>query len=410
MEEFFQGWISKIKHFDDTKEKNNGGRMKIKKVEAVLLKIKHNREGFPGDFPIIADNLLVRIQTDAGITGIGSAHIVPAYGETADEALLMVKNQYTPLLLEADPLDIELVMRKLDGSLDGSFFFFVAHLPSQAAVDIALHDIKGKALGVPVYQLLGGKVRDKVKLLAPQIQRSSAQAQAVEAVQWIEKGFSSIKVKVGGNNIEEDIERVKEVRQAVGNSIEIRVDANEYYDSLSAIKLINKLEPYSPEWIEDPVPSMSFSWDLEGFARVHRKVNVPIMAGQLGTATEMLKVIQKEAVDCVKMKLVRGGGFLKAKKCLAIAEAAGMPLVTGNGADNHINFAAEMALNISSPHLHRACESAGIWTTPEKYRLVKEPLRAKDGYGYVSDKPGLGVELIDVDSLEELQNIISPDR
>ena len=150
---------------------------------------------------------------------------------------------------------------------------------------------------------------------------------------------------------------------------------------------------------------MSSSWDLEGLARVHRKVNVPIMAGQLGTATDMLKVIQKEAVDCLKMKLVGGGGFLKSKKCVAIAEAAGMPLVTGNGADNHINFAAEMALNVSSPHLHRACESAGIWTTPEKYSLVKEPLRAKNGYGYVSDKPGLGVELIDVDSLEELPNM-----
>jgi L-alanine-DL-glutamate epimerase-like enolase superfamily enzyme len=381
--------------------------MKIKKVEAVLLRIKHDRESLPGDFPIVADNLLVRIHTDAGIAGIGSAHIVPAYGETASEALLMVKSQYTALLLDSDPLDIELIMKKLDRSLEGSFFFYVAHLPSQAAIDIALHDIKGKALGVPVYQLLGGKVKDKVKLLAPQIQRAGAQAQAGEAKQWIDKGFNSIKVKVGGSNIEEDVERLRVVRQAVGDSVEIRVDANEYYDSLSAIKLINKIEPYSPEWVEDPVPSMSMSWDLEGFARVHRKVNVPIMAGQLGTATDMLRVINKDAVDCLKMKLVRGGGFLKSKKCIAIAEAAGMPLVTGNGADNHINFAAEMALNISSPHLYRACESAGIWTTPQKCQLVKEPLRAEGGYGYVSDKPGLGVELIDVETLEELANMIS---
>jgi L-Ala-D/L-Glu epimerase / N-acetyl-D-glutamate racemase len=380
--------------------------MKITKVEAVLLSIKHNRESFPGDFPIIADNLLVRIQTDAGIMGIGSAHIVPAYGETAPEALLMVKTHYTPLLLEADPFDIELIMQKLDSSA----CFFVAHLPSQAAVDIALHDIKGKALGVPVYQLLGGKVREKIKLLAPQIQRASAQAQAAEAVKWIEKGFTSIKLKVGGSNIEEDVERVREVRRAVGDSIEIRIDANEYYDTLSAIRLINKLEPYNPEWVEDPVASMRCSWDLEGLARVHRKVNVPIMAGQLGTATDMLKIINKEAVDCLKMKLMRGGGFLKAKKCIAIAEAAGMSLVTGNGADNHINFAAEMAINASSPHLRRACESAGIWTTPDKYLLVKEPLAAKDGYGYISDKPGLGVELIDVDNLEELPNIMSTYR
>jgi len=363
----------------------------IDKVEAVRLEVPR-RGGLPP-----AMNLLVRIHTNTGVTGIGSSHIVPVFGETAGEALLMVQQHYTPLLLKEDPRDIERLMAKLDQ------FFYVAHLPSQAAIDLALHDIKGKLLGMPVYQLLGGLVKDKVKLLAPQIQRANPLEQAREAAKWIEKGFSAVKVKVGGADIEKDVERVKEVRKAIGASIEMRVDANQYYDVVTAIRLINKLEQYDPVWIEDPVPSMSRSWDIEGLARVHRMVKVPLMAGQLGTATDMLKIIRSEAVDCLKMKVMRGGGLLKAKKAIAVAEAANVALVTGNGSDNDINLAAEIAVNASSPHVTYACESTGAWSTyAEEFRLVKEPLVVKNGYAEVSNKPGLGVDLIDVDDLNEL--------
>ncbi len=366
--------------------------IRINKVEAVLLNIP--RRSDTGHTTNL--NLLIRIHTNTGITGVGSAHMNANFGETGPEGLLMVKEHYTPLLLNENPMNIELIMGKLDR------FFYVAHVTTQAAVDIALHDIKGKALGVPVHQLLGGPVRSKVQLLAPQIQRGTPKEQSEDALRWVKEGFTAIKLKVGGSDTEEDVARVKEVRRTVGESIEIRIDANQYYDPLEAIKLINKLEPFDLAWVEDPVRSMRFSWDLEGLAHVHRKVNVPIEAGQLGTATDMLKVIRMQAVDCLKMKLVRGGGLLKSKKCIAIAEAANMSLVTGNGGDNDINFAAEVHLTASSPHLTRACESTGSWTMPEEFRLVKDPLMVKDGYVNVPDKPGLGVELIDVDRLEEL--------
>ena len=133
--------------------------LSITKVEAVTLNIPRRDGRAPGE------NLLVRIHTSEGIMGIGSVYLVPVFGETAASALVMVKNHYTSLLLQQNPLNIESLLARLDNFIPG-------HMPSKAAIDIALHDIKGKVLDAPVYQLLGGLARDKVQLLAPQIQRA----------------------------------------------------------------------------------------------------------------------------------------------------------------------------------------------------------------------------------------------
>jgi muconate cycloisomerase len=104
------------------------------------------------------------------------------------------------------------------------------------------------------------------------------------------------------------------------------------------------------------------------------------------------------AADCFKIKVVRGGGLLKLKKSLAIAEAANMSVVSGSGGDNDINFAAEVAINGSTRHMSHACESTGAWFIyPEESRLVREPIMVKEGHAYLRDKPGLGVELIESD-------------
>jgi L-alanine-DL-glutamate epimerase-like enolase superfamily enzyme len=190
------------------------------------------------------------------------------------------------------------------------------------------------------------------------------------------------------------------VRQAVGPSIEIRIDANEFYDPVSAINLIRKLEPYDLAWVEDPLPG----WNFEGFATVRSKISVPLEYGQLGTNVEMLRLIRMEGADCFKMKVVRGGGLLKCKKAAALAETASKFMVSGSGSDTDINFAAEVAFNASTLHMKKALESTGAWFIyPPESRLVKDPLTIRDGYAYPSDKPGLGVELIDADDLEQLE-------
>jgi L-Ala-D/L-Glu epimerase len=353
----------------------------IDNIQAVLLLIPRKR-GMS-----LSENLVVQIRSSDGVLGVGACQYEPRFGETGAEAALLVNEHYAPLLINEDPLSIESAMAKLDD-------FIPEHLPSKAAVDIALHDLKGKTLGVPVYHLLGGLARQKVQLLAPQISRVSPKEQAKEAAQWVEKGFKALKLRAGGSNVEEDIERVKEVRQAVGGSVEIRIDANEYYEPVSAVNLTKRLEPYDLAWVEDPIPA----WDLEGFAHIRHKANVPIEFGQLGTTMEMLRLIRMEAADCFKMKVTRGGGLMKAKKAIAIAQTSNRFLVSGSGSDNDINFAAEVAFNASSLHASRACESTGAWSNyPEEARIVKEPLVVKDGYAYPSPKPGLGVELITSD-------------
>jgi len=233
-----------------------------------------------------------------------------------------------------------------------------------------------------------------VQLLAPQVSRGEPIEQAKESARLVGEGFKALKLRIGGADVEKDIQRVKEVRQAVGSSVEIRIDANEYHTPASAVGLISRLEPFDLAWVEDPIPG----GDIEGFAYLRSKIRVPLEAGQLGSPFDLLRYIRMGAADCFKIKVVRGGGLLKLKKSLAIAEAANMSVVSGSGGDNDINFAAEVALNGSTRHMRHACESTGAWFIyPEEARLVKDPIMVKEGYALLSEKPGLGVELIESD-------------
>ena len=358
----------------------------IANVEAVLLNVPRNAGFSP------AQVLLVQIHASDGTRGIGSCQYEFRYGETASEAIGLVRHYYSPLLLEENPLEIEKILTKLDDFIPG-------HLASKATIDMALHDLKGKLLNVPVYELLGGLARAKVQLLAPQIPRSDAKTQASKAAKVVAEGYRALKLRVGGSDVTEDVNRVREVRSAVGPSVEIRIDANEYYEPMSAVALIKKLEPYDLAWVEDPLAGDNF----EGFATLRSKISVPLEYGQLGTPLEMLRLINMEAADGFKMKVVRGGGLMKCKKAAAIAETASKFMVSGSGSDTDVNFAAEVALNASTRHMSKALESTGAWFIyPPESRLVKDPLPIKDGYAYPSNKPGLGVELI-TDSLAELE-------
>lgn len=353
----------------------------VDKIEVVLLNIPRKRGMTP------AENILVRIHSNDGVSGLGACQFESRYGETGSEARHVIESHYTRLLLKENPLNIESVLAKLDA-------FMPEHLASKAAIDIALHDLKGKMLNVPVYELLGGRAREKVQLLAPQVSRGEPIEQAKEAARLVGEGFKALKLRVGGADIEKDIQRVKEVRQAVGSAIEIRIDANEYHAPASAVGLISRLEPFDLAWVEDPIPGS----DIEGFAYLRSKIRVPLEAGQLGSPFDVLRYIRMGAADCFKIKVVRGGGLLKLKKSLAIAEAANMSVVSGSGGDNDINFAAEVAINASTRHMTHACESTGAWFIyPEESRLVREPIVVKEGFAYLSEKPGLGIELIESD-------------
>ena len=143
----------------------------IDNVEVVLLNVPRKRGMAP------AENLLVRIHSSDGASGIGACQYESRYGETGAEAALVIERHFTPLLLKENPLNIESIMAKLDELMP-------EHLASKAAVDVGLHDLKGKILNVPVFELLGGRARDKVQLLAPQVSRGEPVEQAKEASAW----------------------------------------------------------------------------------------------------------------------------------------------------------------------------------------------------------------------------------
>src|SRR5215471_3436331 len=269
----------------------------IDDVEVVLLNVPRKRDMAP------AENLLVRIRSSDGASGVGACQYESRYGETSVEAVLVIQRHYAPLLIKENPLNVEIIMAKLDA-------FIPEHLASKAAIDIALHDLKGKILNVPVFELLGGRARDKVQLLAPQVSRGEPLEQAKEAARLVGEGFKALKLRVGGADAEKDIQRVKEARQAVGSSVEIRIDANEYHTPASAVGLISRLEPFDLAWVEDPIPG----GDIEGLAYLRSKIRVPLHSRGSSRlfqnqSRSRRRIAQVEEIPCHRRSREHVGGF-----------------------------------------------------------------------------------------------------
>jgi len=318
---------------------------------------------------------------------VGDVDPDPGYSEESfAETLTAVRDRLAPGLLGTDPMNVVAALEQMDRSVPG-------HLDAKAAVEMALFDLKGKALGVPIHSLLGGKLREEISLNG-WIGILPPDEAAREALDWLELGFGSAKVKVG-SGIEQDRDRVKAVREAVGEKMALRVDANEAYTVDDAICLGRALYPFDVSLFEQPVSRH----DLAGLARVRKAIEIPVMADEaiLGPET-LIEVIKREAADIVKVKVMRHGGILRTAHMIKIAEAAGLKCVIGHGFGLAINTLAEIHVAASCRNVMDGCEFVG----PLKIRkdVVKEPLSMEGGKIKVPEQSGLGAE-IDEEKLEE---------
>ena len=357
--------------------------MKITDVKTTCFQIPNKR-------PILTSfgegkerqSLLVQVETDEGITGICTQPLLFLRTET------IIQNEIKPLVLGQDPFDVERMvanfLRRHPAlwSLEGSVF-------PMGAVEIACWDIIGKSLNVPLYKLLGGKYRDKVPITAFMgIKPPDELAEDVSKA--VEQGFTTIKLKVG-RNLLEDVEIVKAVREAVGDEVEIRVDANQAWSLSVAERQINKIAEYDPQYFEQPIPR----WDFEGLAHLRKKTNAPIAICEgLVTIYRAAEIIKKEAVDFISSDPLRMGGLSQAKKLCGMAEAAGIPIVL-HIATGSLEAAAWLHLAVSTPIVRYAndivvTDGVGLAFTDD---IVTEPIVCERGYMNAPGKPGLGIEL-----------------
>ncbi len=334
----------------------------------------------------MARRVIIKLYTDQGIVGLGEASTLKANrtGESAQVIVVALTNHLGPLLIGENPLEIQKCMQKLRlASMDKYGFLY-----SKTAIDMALHDIAGKALNVPVAQLLGGVVRTSigvsrsVPLAAPKVV-----AQAAEKL--VKAGYKLITIKAGLNPAE-DLAAVAAVRKAVGDDFPIEVDANQGYRADVACQVLAKMEDrYGIENIEQPCPW----WDITGMAQVARTLKCTVTADEsVLNPAEAMNFVRHQAADAFTIKLAKCGGLLQAKRIVAIAEAAGLSCNMGSEHPAGVGTAAIAHFWASTPEIS---DSIGYGSPHERFQgdIVKEPIKFKDGVVHLPKGPGLGVEL-----------------
>ena len=358
--------------------------MKIEYAEVVLTKVptkRAHRMSFATTH--FQNGVHLWLYTDEGVVGLGETAHMAGYsdkGETQGSVALQLRERLIPAILGKDPMQIEARQTDLDKSIPWN-------PRAKSVINLALFDIVGKVLQTPVYNLLGGLYREWIPL-SISLPITEPKAAVQEACEMIERGIRILKLKVGHPDPNEDIERFRQVRAAVGNNIILRADANQAWDPPTAIRVTRALEAYDLEFMEQPVKA----WDLDGLAEVKRSTNTYIMADESANSPkDVLDLAIKRAVDLISIYIVNSGGLSNAKKMAHVAEPAGIGCYLGGALDGAISGRAGLHFAASTPNLSWGCEMGGIFLLEED--LGTEPITYHDGKLQAPHIQGLGVDL-----------------
>jgi L-alanine-DL-glutamate epimerase-like enolase superfamily enzyme len=354
----------------------------IERVEIFGVAVPLVAGGFKNAYltKTVQKSVIVRITAAGGAVGLGNIDPSPGYStETVEESLGALRDKLSPCVIGLDASNIHLLNWRLDATLRG-------FLDAKAAIEMACVDLTARALGIPVYTYLGGAAKERLAFNA-WIGIVPPDEAAAEAAKWVGRGFRSAKIKVGGG-IEADCDRVKAVREAVGEAVALRIDANAGYDADTAIRLARRMEPFSLQLMEQPVAAD----DIAGMARVRREAGIPIMADEsIVDHASLIAVIKAEAADIVKLKVMKQGGFHRARAMLATAEAAGVRCVVGHGFGLGVNTMAEIMFAATSTNVIDGLECVGPLKSADDITTSKLDLSA--GTLALPPGPGLGVAL-----------------
>ncbi|HEX2036873.1 MAG TPA: enolase C-terminal domain-like protein [Chloroflexota bacterium] len=360
--------------------------MKISQVETIPVKVpidqRRATRGARGAH-LESPFLLVKLHTDEGIVGLGEVSCTARWsGEDQVTAAHLIHTYLAPLVVGQDPTAIERLTARLHQGVANHPF-------TKAALEMACWDILGKVAGLPVYRLLGGAVREfvptkySVSGLAP--------AAAAELAAWAAGlGFRTMKVKVG-TDPQEDVARVRAVREAVGAAVHLGVDANGGWSPRVAIHTIRRLAEFDIEFAEQPVAPLDVAW----MADVRRNVHVPVMADEsVYTLQDAMALVRAEAADVLSVYIGKGGGIGPARKVAAVAEAAGLTCTVGSNLELGVASAAMIHLAIATPGIGAEAFPCDILSQFfYEGEILAEPLPIKPGQARPFERPGLGVEL-----------------
>ena len=329
--------------------------------------------------------VLVRVETDAGVVGWGESQVdVGFFGHTLEDVVAAVNDYLGPQLVGRDPFDRAHLMALID---------FRGHSTARAGIDLALHDLMGRALGTSVANLLGGRHDERIGV-SVEIAGGAPQAMAAECARLVELGVREFKAKIGWDP-DADADRLRAIRDAVGPDVRLRADANQGYTPKEAIRLCRLVErdDLGLGLLEQPVAAH----DLEGMALVRASVETPICADEACySPTDALRIVRANAADVLNVKIGKAGGLLQAAKILAIGEAAGLRCVLGTAFGTGLEIAAKLHLASAHPAVTDAVEFTELTLHGSLVAAAGgDPfaLPLADGSLPVPSGPGLGVEL-----------------
>ncbi len=332
-------------------------------------------------------SLFVRLYGHGGQEGWGEVGVSPQRdGLEAAQLIDTIDRILAPAVVGTEVGNFALMHRKMDSAITG-------YHRVKAAMESAAYDLLGKALGVPVWKLVGGKIFDTIAVLG-WVMASTPEECSQKAKAYVDSGFDTLKVKVGFGP-EKDEEVVRAVRRAVGDKTVLRVDANCIYTREEALESLRRLEPYNIFHYEDPIAGE----DLEGMAWLRHRVPVRLMADESCiTPEDLVRVIRADAADIVKLSVQVNGGIYKTAQMVRIAEAAGIPATLGHSGLLTTGALAEMHVAATAPNLLSPCEFVGLLKSADD--VVREPLDLDKIKLPVPDRPGLGSE-IDPDKFQK---------
>ena len=277
--------------------------------------------------------MLVKLKANDWV-GLGEAVTDPVFtGETVESILGAIKNYLGPAILGMNPFSLREIHNKMDESL-------VRNTAAKAAIDTACLDLVGKATGETVYTLLGGNFNAEISEV-PEIVMGSLDEDVKFCEEEVARGVTSLKVKVG-ETAEQDVQRVKRIREAVGDDVEIRLDANQGWRNYStALKTTRRVEKYDISLLEQPLPGH----DLKACARLKKMTHVPIMLDEtVHGVNDALSAIEHEACDVISVKTMKAGGLLRIKELVELCSAHGIPCHMGTSWETEVGWAANLSL------------------------------------------------------------------
>jgi len=333
----------------------------------------------------IADTIrriLIRIDTDQGISGYGEAAPWSVFSGTTEAGLAAIAKYFWPVVKGQDVRDIPKVMAACDRAA-------VGHPEAKAAVEMALYDIVGKSSGLPIYQLLGGKVRDKIPF-SFSLANPDLQADLDLAAAMYKDGSRIFKIKTGFvDDHAEDVARVARIREHLPADTDLRIDYNQGLPAFGALQKLRQMESFCPTFIEQPVKA--HLWDV--MADLTQALDTPILADEsVFNTVSAFDAAKRGIASAFSIKVMKAGGLANAKAIATIAEQADIPCYGGT------LFEGAVALNAAA-HVIAATRniSLGCEFYMPRYVMFAEELEAevdiRGGFVHPPSGPGLGIDI-----------------